>query len=329
MPPEKPIFAQWQKIHLRNSPGYSLWTAIHYLDGNIWAVWSSRDPTFDTLKASEVWMSSDSGRTWSMQSRLPLYHIYDLRFANKDIGVLCGLSSGDHQNDGEIYLTTNKGTSWKKIYNNTHPIWSVSFLGSSRVIAAGSFQDGFILSTDGGDNWEKVFPDVYGQTMYIAASANSNSCYFLGKEAQLNYSSDAGKTWSFGSGYCKYDTWGIAIDSCNPNIIYAANEDVLASKNNLCELMLSTDRGNLWTTIASWPTVRGETGMLTGAIVNSTHAVFAQTITNGILRSTDKGKNWVSIGGPSNTWDTRPLAAINDNIIISADRGGEGRTSIW
>ncbi|MFI5264583.1 MAG: hypothetical protein ACHQM6_08720, partial [Candidatus Kapaibacterium sp.] len=62
---------------------------------------------------------------------------------------------------------------------------------------------------------------------------------------------------------------------------------------------------------------------INGSVSISQNAVFFQLETGGILRTTDQGKTWKVIGGPSRTFDERGICAINNNIIVGIDDNGD------
>ena len=98
------------------------------------------------------------------------------------------------------------------------------------------------------------------------------------------------------------------------------NEEATTISDNIGAIYISTDGGNNFTLTQNSPTK-----FFSGSIARTTKALFIQTVTNGISRSTDRGLSWSSIGGPNAPYDTRLLCAINSNIVLAADDKG----TIW
>jgi photosystem II stability/assembly factor-like uncharacterized protein len=335
---------QWKKVFSRpnidpgNVPG---WSILHYRNGIIWAGYSYTPLgfLFDGLPDySEIWISEDTGRTWKMQSKLPLRVCTDIRFLNENVGLVCGsgthLANGTISLAGEIYGTTDRGLSWKRLFGDLESIsggtvYSNGYLGSPSKLVA-SCDGGVLISTDAGNTWELLSISNPGYTLSIASSESSNnSCFINGQphDGSVYSSSDAGITWTRNSNKIPVDTYTVAIDSCDSKTIYFANEDVALRENNLSNLLMTNDYGPSWASIFN-----ALTYSLTGVVATSRHAIFCPTYSEGIIRSTDKGNTWVNIGGsvrggaiPTIEIDYRPLTVICDDILLVGDLYGD----IW
>ncbi|HEY6172461.1 MAG TPA: T9SS type A sorting domain-containing protein, partial [Candidatus Kapabacteria bacterium] len=64
---------------------------------------------------------------------------------------------------------------------------------------------------------------------------------------------------------------------------------------------------------------------LSGNSAKGCQDYFAGTVVEGVLRSTDKGQTWRSIGGPPSALDSRLLTALDDSLVYIVDTTG----SIW
>ncbi|MFI5202258.1 MAG: T9SS type A sorting domain-containing protein, partial [Candidatus Kapaibacterium sp.] len=133
-------------------------------------------------------------------------------------------------------------------------------------------------------------------------------------------SSDFGLTWQQSKAGIDFDSWSFAIDSCDPNRIYLSHENAVTQTDPFSKIFLSTDRGDTWQTIVSHPEP-----FFCGSVAEGNSAIYCQTVAQGVFRSTDRGMTWRSIRGPSVTFDTRLIAAINDNILLAVDNNG----NVW
>src|SRR5260370_8234092 len=94
-------------------------------------------------------------------------------FPGRSRGTRCSLESDpknpavfyvgvkdDNQASG-VYRTTDSGASWTLLLKG-QAVWSLAMWpGDSQIIAAGAEQ-GVYRSADGGDHWDKISPDAYG-----------------------------------------------------------------------------------------------------------------------------------------------------------------------
>jgi len=313
--------------------------AIHFKDGIIWAGWE------------ELVYSADTGKTWvhtnfSDVSGLGL--IEDIAFYDKNTGVV---STWDNNLSGlgpigqpGIFLTTDGGKTWKHI-NDAITYYRLEFGRSSdHQIHAyegadpiGSKVPRFMSTKDSGKTWHNTeFWKNFGPGMSCITTKN-NVTYILTSSRPtadsgfVKYTTDEGETWKqfptpidrFGSAFNP----AIDIDSCSPDRMYITNcawpiSCFRTIADEFSEIFYSTNAGATWEVGFSHP---GK--YIAGSFASAPHSLYAQTISDGILRSTDQGINWKRIGGPSNIEMkcNRSLCAINDNIIFGLDSIG----NIW
>jgi hypothetical protein len=143
---------------------------------------------------------------------------------------------------------------------------------------------------------------------------------FFPPELHLRTSSDKGETWTEMPGAGIDECWTFIVDSCDERNIVTANEAAAFPTDLFSEIFRTYDAGKTWNSMLKYPQ-----SYLTGCITGTMDALFVQT-KNMILRSTDNGSTWKTIGGPSSTIpDSRYVCSINENIIFAVDDQG----SIW
>lgn len=273
-----------------------------------------------TTKSGLVWaantklyMSKDFGTTWSLRSPT-LYtndNISDVCFYDNMLGLV-----GTRQ--GYVYITRDQGVTWSQLY---HPQGAsgVCFLGSPNSIliteAAGSVE----ISTDQGSSWKSLQFGVY--TPYAVPLLGGGALVLAGSNTKgltINSTTDYGATWQQKAGRIDGDCWSFAVDPCNPKHIYVANEEGSVVNNGKAELYVSSDGGDTWNVTFSQQRL-----YLSGSVTVASNAIYAQTVKNGILRSTDLGATWKNVGGPSSAaFDTRAVLALDDNLLLAADGNG-------
>lgn len=265
-----------------------------------------------------VFMSLDSGISWTQRWTAPLGkdNIDDIIFYDTQIGLVC-----THM--GTVYRTDDQGLSWRIIHNLG--AYSAAFIGSSDniIVATGSCAACATteVTHDGGLTWT---PHIHGDWVpqvkaLLGGSAMAIAGTYTGGNTIIR-TNDYGDTWQPLLGKFDFDSYSFEVDPCDPNYIFVVNEEGTTVIDNKGAIYISVDGGNTFTLTQNSPVK-----FFCGSIARTTKALFIQTVTNGINRSTDRGTSWNSIGGPSAPFDTRLLCAINSNIVLAADNNG----TIW
>lgn len=324
--------AQWQNVALNlidisYNPSYeNAYGTMIFRDGVLWV---GRD---------KLWKSIDTGKTWvklaSAQITTP--------FAITDISAFDKNTCAYTTTRGQVFITKDGGSTWRESigpFTNLLPTMTITYLDDANNLLCSS-HGAMWVSHDGGLTFKESpsFDPLGPQREATNAGSNcvrrvgKNSAYSIGitspsgshATAYIVASTDNGDTWTQTPGFFDVDCFAFATDPCNSNEIYVVNESAIHCEDGLSKLFYSNDAGSSWSVIASGP-ANGRNTFFNGSIITSQNAVFAGTDANGIMRSTDKGSTWKSIGGPTSFFDSRFLCAVNSNIIFSADKNG----SIW
>jgi photosystem II stability/assembly factor-like uncharacterized protein len=269
--------------------------------------------------ANQLWMTDDYGINWydRSPSLSTVTSIVDVDFFDMNIGVLAAGNS--------IYYTTNAGLSWTTIYTRPGGSFpSVKFVSNTQEIAASFSAGPIVLTQNGGINWQIISPQNYNYIMNIQTRRNGYIYALLdnigyGKVSRIAMTGDYGATWSYSSTGLDYDNYSFAIDSCDLNAFFVVNEELYATTDRLAGIFVSTDRGTSWSQTASTNNLRylcGSVSTAPGAVV------FAQTYSNGVIRTTDYGASWSAIGGPNGTFDSRLVAAATKDTVFAVDQSG-------
>lgn len=338
------VNAQWTNVapnKLYELP-WPAWTgmpvecgAIHFKDGTIWAGWE------------ELCYSEDTGKTWQKTNFIDVSGsglILDIEFFDKNTGAI---STWENKYNGfgpvaqlGIFLTYDRGKTWQRV-TNEFPFTRIgfskeinprllAFMGSS----AGNCPSFFRHAS--GKRWD--YMTIWGAGPgYSFITAKSGTLYSLSSDPFTNdtgyvhFSTDEGISWTrftapvdqYGSSFNP----NIDIDSCDPQRLYLTNCAVPIGclrtiPDDTSQIFYSTNAGKTWEVGFAH-----QGAYISGGFASATHAQYAQTVSDGILRSTDKGVSWKTIGGPSsvNRYSARHLCAVNDNIIFALDSLG----SIW
>ncbi len=299
------IHAQWRIVAPNLIPSQNLGNAMCFRDGVVW------------IAADKLYKSLDTGLTWTeVNNNIGMVH--DVDFIDSLHGIISSVS--------ETYLTSNGGDSLRSLgfesgaYSGCFGKDSLT-IGLAEIFGSGTLA----VSTDGGITW--IHHAASGQGFCVRRSWESSPAkgtlfFYEGSKAggALTWTNDEGVTWSYGVSSIDWDSYSFAPDSCDPNRIYVSHEDAAKPTDVFSKIYLTTDLGNSWLVVA-----QNLEPYFSGSVAAGKQSVYCPTVANGIFRSLDKGLTWKSIGGPSVTWDTRLISAINDNIIIAADTLG----NIW
>jgi photosystem II stability/assembly factor-like uncharacterized protein len=261
------------------------------------------------LGCDSLYRSTDKGLTWQTDPAWPI-NIVAMHWYDKDNGVLTAVMA--------VYRTTDGGATWEEILD-AFAARGVGFFGSPElIVVAGANTLGFIsITTDGGKNWRNVRTDDWNHGIgYVMASD------FSDPPSRVWRTRDFGASWVRLNPMLPYDIYSIAIDSCDPNIVYAMNEDFAGTDDGFSQVYQSTDAGESWQ-----PVLEEQRYYFNGAIYVSGQAVYAPSLDSGrsMHRSIDAGKTWVEIGGPKLRDDTRLFCSYNDSILVGVDREG----NVW
>ena len=268
--------------------------SIAYKDGLVW------------VGRTELWMSADTGKTWTKMHDSFGGTITQIEFFDKNTGLLSSMAG--------IFHTIDQGKTWVQIHQGGD-CYGVSFCGSSQNIIAACDYAGLFYSTDAGQNWN--VGNTGGHILTCVGRSDGSALEHSGDFVFIT--NDFGKSWQTLGGV-EYDSFTLALDSSSIDNVYLMSEVGHPVNTINASVFHSIDGG------ASWADLSIHQGkFFSGSLSVTRTSVYAQSLSNGVFRSIDSGQSWQSICGPSNNIDTRLLCAVNDNIIFAAD----GQGSIW
>ena len=181
---------------------------------------------------------------------------------------------------------------------------------------------GLWKTIDGGIHFEPIFEKYGTESMgWMAIAPSNQNILYLGTGEPMHArssthgngmwkSTDAGKTWTHIGLEKSYFIPMVAVDSKNPEIVYAAAEGKLYSNDMDCErgLYKSIDGGKTWTNLGPMKD-RGVGDFVidpqnSNIVIASAYKHYRRAWTyndrdadNGLFKTTDGGKTWTRLAG--------------------------------
>ena len=177
---------------------------------------------------------------------------------------------------GGVFLSTNNGTSWTRIYAWEYSVHALTVSGTNLFAAA----NGVFLSTDNGTSWTAVNSGLISTTVYALAVSGTN--LFAGTSGGVFLSTNNGTSWT-------------AVNTGLINVTKRSRyvETLAISGTNLFAgtddgVFLSTNNGTSWNAVNS-----GLTNTSINVLAISSTNLFAGT-GDGVFLSTNNGTSWTA-----------------------------------
>jgi photosystem II stability/assembly factor-like uncharacterized protein len=292
--------AQWTVISNIGSSG-DHFGALCYKDGILWAA------------TNGIYMSTDLGKTWVTRGGGISPTFYGIDFYDQQIGAV--------GSNSYVYITRDAGLSWTSALSAGSEVISVRYgLNPSDVFVA-TERSRLYVSHDGGVTWKEQSALPWTEDFMNLPDGSSmtfESDWPQPNVGWLYHSYDHGDTWNQLPGSVEADSWSFGVSGCDLNTYYVVNEQLAGVQKDESHFWVTWDGGTNWSNTLSLNTQE-----MKGAIATAGHCVFLPTLSSGIMRSTDLGKTWKSIGGPEISFDSRLIAAISENEIITVGVAGD------
>ncbi len=207
--------------------------------------------------------------------------------------------------DGQIYVSTNGGGSWRLLYNFNRPKLFVDHIivdprdPNTLYVGGHKHKDpgGFFKSTDGGQTWRES-EQLKAEAIHSLEQSPSNpSILTVGTNNRVYRSTDSGDTWALTSPFGSTAIESLAIDPRDSNTIFAGTW-YLPYK--------STDGGQTWRSIKSGMIDDSDVFAINIDPRNPNHIIASAC--SGIYDSKNSGESWRKVQGiPSQSRRTRDI----------------------
>ena len=194
----------------------------------------------------------------------------------------------------KTYKTTDGGDNWELIFETPNEYQrNIEFLNEN-IGFLGTLSSNFYKTTDGGNSWEAVsIPGV--EAICGMDAVGEHTIYGCGAYFQPAYiikSTDSGENWEF----IDMSPWATALIEVlfeDENTGYASGSDV-----NGGVVLKTTDGGQSWTQLYN-SNIPGETVWKLQVLFSDSDVIFGAVeffppLNGKLIRTTDRGQNWVS-----------------------------------
>jgi photosystem II stability/assembly factor-like uncharacterized protein len=279
------------------------------------------DRIFLGTSAGQLYVSSDSGVSWSRLARLGAgsdYVLDNIAFDPENPGTIYVAAWSVERNHGGLFRSRDGGGSWQTVPLMTgKSIRALAIAPSnSRILVVGAL-DGVFRSDDSGDNWRRISPEGHAEIKNIESVAidpRSPDVIYAGTWHLPWKTSDGGANWqSIKNGIIDdSDVFSIIVDRSNPSVVYAS----------ACSgIYKSTTAGQLFQKVQGIPASARRTRVLQQDPINAS-VVYAGT-TEGLWKSSDAGATWIR-PTPANyiVNDVLIDPRRSEHVLIATDRAG-------
>lgn len=258
---------------------------------------SSPDRVYLGTSSGELFLSTDSGASWSRLAHLGDgfdYVLDSISIDPTDPKVIYIGAWRVENSDGEVFKSTDRGQTWQALPGiHGKSVRALAIAPSdSHVLVAGAL-DGVYRSADAGRTWTKLTPADNPELKNfesIAVDPRSSEVIYAGTWHLPWKTDDGGKTWSnIKTGIIDdSDVFSIIIDGNSPNTVYVS----------ACSGIYKSDTaGSSFRKVQGIPFSARRTRKLHQDPVDRS-VVYAGT-TEGLWRTKDSGTNWARISPAS------------------------------
>ncbi|MEK9136221.1 MAG: YCF48-related protein, partial [Bacteroidota bacterium] len=215
---------------------------------------------------------------------------------------------------GGLLRSTNGGHSWLTTANQNAEVGSIAVDASANVLA--TINGRIHLSNDQGATWTPL-EVPWGESYVFTIAVSSTDIYYVGTQAGIFSSNDAGQTWRHGDASgCEAHAFVSDVDG----VVFAGTSSSAPGRDGIYR---SVDDGRTW--------LQRNSGLrnvfIRSLLLTPSNVLFAAVGFRGVMRSTDEGATW-SVLSLSPTGQVRTLVCSVDGVLFASVIAGSSN-EIW
>ncbi len=311
------------------APAYSSWKRVAQFNTTVNASFFFNEfRGFIAMDGFEgIKRTSDGGKTWkdciTPSPFVYFGYITDI-FMKDSLNGWAGIEN-DNLSHG-LWYTNDGGVTWREVMNVFGQVSSVYQTPSAIVMGDRFSLNRLSSSVNGGLNFLRSSVDRFNGINFVD-DIHGVASPFASPSGTAVYTSDGGISWQKSNNApMTTESWGVYAQKGTPNFIVAGEKNSF-DPSPTESAYASYDYG------ASWQTVGTLFGRTTGHIAGVGPVIYTQSWTRwqypnqlgfvGMNRSTDGGKTWKNVGGPSNYRDTRfSVTGCLGGVVYAFDESG-------
>jgi photosystem II stability/assembly factor-like uncharacterized protein len=273
-----------------------------------------------------VFRSVDSGATWEDVGS-PTPYAWNGTFAfGVDGQVFAGTSGGLGGTETMGVYRLNDQGAWSYIGPTAAQISNLA-VNPSGDLFVGTAGDGVYRSSDSGSAWARLTEGMRATDVYSLLFTPTDRLLVAARRAGVHVSDDKGQTWSFPSPRPSLMNFHFNFFPC-PVLARASAGRVFFATGGMyfegrLSLARSQDDGQTWEESLG-PVAPEMSGFTTCVVVDHRDYVYTSSFHAGVLRSTDGGDSWHSLGlapGPGGGPGILSLAVTSAGTILASGVG--------
>ncbi len=260
----------------------------------------------------------DGGKTWTdctvpvLNNAAPI--VKDIWFKDQDTGWMV-VGGNLNISDERLWRSTDGGQTWTVLLNEpafTGPV-SVRQTGNALTVTE-PLGVGIWTSTDEGITWTQHSSKKNGLEFEDNLNGVATEYRFGDNSTSFLYTTDGGLNWLSSPGGIQHEAFGVYAVK-HGQIFVAAPEDTLAAPS---PVLRSTDNGKYWNQVFLLPmqTTGGVAGVY-GVIYVQNSGANVPNAPQGLMRSIDSGKTWISVGGPNQNGGNTTFAITDTRFSVT------------
>lgn len=296
-------------------------------------LWSMRSCAMHGCDVTDVYRTTDGGRTWSKDTRTTIECQFEpvLAASGEDVAVAQGVNLAACQGpESTIFLSRDGGATFKVAQRwQTLGVSAMGFIPGGGLWTLGTGNNALAIQSANGV-WRQSFPALapIGPIDFVNASDGFGAGDALDPGAILR-TIDGGRTWKEISSIPNLGVNALDFPTAKVGYVYAASVD---SEGQVAEILRTTDGGVTWSQTHA-PASSSGGAPTTLKFFSATSGLFinlydcTDSCTPEVVTTKDAGKTWrASLFSPTMYYPQSATALAPNRYVVGASVNGSALT---